>query len=109
MIERKRDEVEKRETTERERRGREARTREGGRERDRARCEGWQGNVAGGNGFSQPTGTEGRSLGGGCRPSLSPSPCCASTPFTPLTSPKAPVRVGRQGGRHTVFVRRDRE
>lgn len=32
-------------------------------ERSHPPCEGWQGNVAGGNGFSQSAGTEGRSLG----------------------------------------------
>lgn len=32
-------------------------------ERSHPPCEGWQGNVAGGNGFSQSSETEGRSLG----------------------------------------------
>lgn len=32
-------------------------------ERSHPPCEGWQGNVAGGNGFSQSAETEGRSLG----------------------------------------------
>lgn len=32
-------------------------------ERSHPPCEGWQGNVAGGNGFSQSVETEGRSLG----------------------------------------------
>lgn len=44
-------------------------------ERSHPPCEGWQGNVAGGNGFSQSAETEGRSLGG-CR-------AAPRRPFTP--------------------------
>lgn len=54
-------------------------------ERSHPPCEGWQGNVAGGNGFSQSAETEGRSLGG-CR-------AAPRRPFTP-TLPASPVRAG---------------
>lgn len=51
-------------------------------ERSHPPCEGWQGNVAGGNGFSQSAETEGRSLGAAVRHgavSLPPPPNSVAT------------------------------
>lgn len=56
-------------------------------ERSHPPCEGWQGNVAGGNGFSQSAETEGRSLGGRL--------AARHRPFTP-TLPVFPVGAGTQ-------------
>lgn len=60
-------------------------------ERSHPPCEGWQGNVAGGNGFSQSAETEGRSLGAAV-----PRRTVSCRPFTP-TLPALPVGARARG------------
>lgn len=55
-------------------------------ERSHPPCEGWQGNVAGGNGFSQSAETEGRSLGAAVP--------CRALPYRPFTTTLQALPVG---------------
>lgn len=72
-------------------------------ERSHPPCEGWQGNVAGGNGFSQSAETEGRSLGAAV-----PYRAVPNRPFTP-TLPALPVRARRRGRSFCSWQRHSEE